>query len=64
MLLATRLGLRSSDIAGLKCENIDFEQNMIHLIQSKTEQPLSLPLLPDAAVQQGTSETICSLLLR
>lgn len=53
ILLATRLGLRSGDIAGLKFENIDFERNMIHLIQSKTEQPLSLPLLPDvgAALQ-------------
>lgn len=53
MFLATRLGLRSGDITALKFENIDFERNMIHLIQSKTEQPLSLPLLPDvgAALQ-------------
>ena len=47
LLLATRLGLRSGDIVKLTFENIDFESNSIDLMQDKTGQPLSLPLLPE-----------------
>ncbi|MDR7001040.1 site-specific recombinase XerD [Neobacillus niacini] len=47
LLLATRLGMRSGDIAGLAFDEIDFEGNSIHLVQEKTLQMLELPLLPE-----------------
>jgi site-specific recombinase XerD len=47
LLLASRLGLRASDIAGLKFSNIDWEQNEIRLTQYKTGNPIILPLLSD-----------------
>jgi len=47
LLLASRLGLRASDIAFLKFSNIDWEKNEIRLVQYKTGNPLSLPLLND-----------------
>jgi len=47
LLLATRLGMRSGDIAQLTFKEIDFENNAIRLIQEKTLQPLELPLLPE-----------------
>lgn len=45
--LASRLGLRSSDIALLKFSNIDWEQNIIRLKQDKTGKLIELPLLAD-----------------
>ena len=47
LLLASRLGLRSSDIAGLKFENLDWDQNIICLTQYKTKKVIELPLLAD-----------------
>ena len=47
LLLATRLGLRSGDIVGLKYDNVDFVGNSISLTQEKTKHPLTLPLLPE-----------------
>lgn len=47
LLLATRLGLRSSDIAGLQLDNLDWENNLIGLTQYKTKRMIELPLLPD-----------------
>ena len=47
LLLATRLGLRASDIAGLKLDDIDWRNNVIRLVQYKTAQPIELPLLAD-----------------
>jgi site-specific recombinase XerD len=47
LLLASRLGLRASDIAYLQFSNIDWEKNEIRLVQNKTGNPLSLPLLSD-----------------
>ena len=47
LLLASRLGLRASDIAGLKFSSIDWERNEINLTQYKTGNPVSLPLLSD-----------------
>jgi len=47
LLLASRLGLRASDIAYLKFSNIDWEKNEIRLVQHKTGNPVSLPLLND-----------------
>jgi integrase len=39
------LGLRAGDIAKLQLTDIDWRNNEIHLIQGKTKQPLSLPLV-------------------
>jgi site-specific recombinase XerD len=47
LLLATRLGLRSSDIAGLQFINLDWEKNRICLLQFKTKRKIELPLLTD-----------------
>ncbi len=47
LLLASRLGLRASDIAYLQFSNIDWEKNEISLIQYKTGNPVTLPLLSD-----------------
>ena len=47
ILLASRLGIRSGDIAGMTLDAIDFNRNSIGFIQNKTGRPLSLPLLPE-----------------
>lgn len=47
MLLASRLGLRSSDIRKLQFGNLDWDKNEIKIRQYKTGMPLSLPLLAD-----------------
>jgi len=46
LLLASRLGLRVSDIASLTLDNIDWDTNRIILLQAKTGSPVELPLLP------------------
>ena len=46
-LLASRLGLRASDIAGLKFENLLWEQSLISFNQYKTGRLLQLPLLAE-----------------
>lgn len=45
MLLATRLGLRASDIAHLSFGNLDWEQSTITFSQFKTGKEIKLPLL-------------------
>lgn len=47
ILLAARLGLRASDIAYLKFENLLWEKNMISLSQFKTKNKIELPLLSE-----------------
>jgi len=47
IILAARLGLRASDIANLRFENILWEQNTIRLVQYKTGKEIELPLLPE-----------------
>lgn len=47
LLLASRLGLRASDIAFLKLENIDWPRNIVSLTMHKTGKPIELPLLAD-----------------
>ena len=47
ILLISRLGLRSSDVANLHFSNIDWEHDRIRLTQVKTGNPLELPLLTD-----------------
>lgn len=47
LLLAAKLGLRASDIAGLKFEHILWEQDLIRFPQMKTQKNIILPLLPE-----------------
>lgn len=47
MLLASRLGLRASDIAQLSFHNIDWDQSTITLFQFKTGNEIKLPLLAE-----------------
>lgn len=47
VLLAARLGLRASDIAGLTFENLHWDQSTIVLHQYKTGRELQLPILTD-----------------
>ena len=42
LLLITRMGLRSGDIAELKLSSIDFSSSHVDLIQQKTGEPLSV----------------------
>ena len=42
--LALYTGLRRCDIAGLKLNNIDWENEKIHICQQKTDAPLELPM--------------------
>lgn len=45
--LASRTGLRCSDILGLKLTDIDWKHNEMHIIQKKTGEALSLPFGSD-----------------
>lgn len=47
LLLASRLGLRASDISKLKFSNIDWDHNKIVFTQYKTGKPIELPLLTE-----------------
>ncbi|MGH4120944.1 site-specific integrase [Clostridium sp.] len=47
LLLASRLGLRASDICRMTFENIVWEQNIIILNQQKTGRRIELPILSD-----------------
>lgn len=47
ILLASRLGLRASDIISLSLSNIDWDNNLIQLVQQKTQKSIRLPLLPE-----------------
>lgn len=47
ILLAARLGLRSSDIVNLKFSDIDWERNQIKIVLQKTQTSTTLPLLKD-----------------
>lgn len=47
LLLATRLGLRASDIAGLQFSDLDWDKSLIRLEMQKTGKIIELPLLAD-----------------
>jgi integrase/recombinase XerD len=47
MLIVTKLGLRDGDVRMLTFENINWRQNQIEFVQSKTGQSVSLPLPKD-----------------
>lgn len=41
------LGLRVGDVINLKFDNIDWENNQINIVQQKTNQSLTLPLIDE-----------------
>jgi len=43
-MLALYTGLRGCDIAGMTVDSIDWDRDLIYIIQQKTEFPLELPL--------------------
>ena len=45
--MIARLGLRASDVANLRFENINWETNKISFYQVKTKKQIELPLLKD-----------------
>jgi len=47
LILATRLGMRSGDIAKLSLSELDFGHDEIACIQQKTGEELRLPMLPE-----------------
>lgn len=47
LLLITRYGLRSLDVRRLKLSSFRWNENLIEIVQSKTGEPLRLPLLQD-----------------
>ena len=47
MMLGTVLGLRACDIVALKLTDIDWLRGEIHIVQSKTTNPVILPLTQD-----------------
>ena len=44
-LLASQLGLRASDICSLQFHDLDWDRNVINLVQCKTKKEIELPLL-------------------
>ena len=61
--LASRTGLRCSDILGLKLTDINWKHNELHIIQKKTGQSLSIPFGSDTGkaiadyILQGRPDT-------
>lgn len=47
VLITANLGLRASDVCGLKFENIHWEHNTIFLTMKKTDNQIQLPLLTE-----------------
>jgi integrase len=47
ILLATRLGIRSGDIARMKLSDIDFHAETVRVAQQKTAAEVKLPLVPE-----------------
>lgn len=65
ILIASRLGLRVSDIINLKFKNIDWELKLVSVIQQKTNEPLSFEMPNDVFwaivdyLKYGRPETDC-----
>lgn len=47
ILIACRLGLRCKDIKNLRMTDFRWAENKLCFVQSKTRQPMELPLVPD-----------------
>jgi site-specific recombinase XerD len=43
-MLSFETGLRSVDICNLRLSDVDWKHNVIHIVQSKTQKPLNIPL--------------------
>lgn len=43
-LLSFETGVRSVDICNLRLSDVDWKHNVIHIVQSKTQRPLNLPI--------------------
>lgn len=43
-LLSFETGMRSVDICNLRLRDVDWKHNVIHIVQSKTQRPLNLPI--------------------
>ena len=56
LMLAFNTGLRAIDITRLCLEDIDWKSGEIHIVQSKTKRPLSLPL--HASVMNAVADYI------
>ncbi|MDT8716028.1 tyrosine-type recombinase/integrase [Clostridium sp. 19966] len=50
ILMAARLGLRSSDICGLKFSSLNWENSQVSIIQQKTGEPALLPLTEEVGL--------------
>lgn len=50
IILAIRLGLRGSDIKNLKFHDINWDKETITMVQTKTKEPVVLPLLEDVGM--------------
>ncbi|MBR0341312.1 MAG: tyrosine-type recombinase/integrase [Oscillospiraceae bacterium] len=59
ILLATRVGLRSGDIAKLRYSELDFESGSLNIIQEKTCNPLSLQM-PEKVIDSIKSYIECT----
>jgi integrase len=51
MLSAARLGLRAGDICALSFDNVNWEDNLVEIIQSKPQRALTLPLTEDVGTR-------------
>lgn len=47
LMLVTKTGIRSEDVRNLRFSNLNWDDKKIEFIQSKTKNPIFLPLLPD-----------------
>lgn len=47
LMLITRYGLRSADVKTMKLSNLRWNENVIEIVQNKTQNSLQLPLLHD-----------------
>lgn len=65
ILLAAKLGLRVSDVLGLRFDSIDWDAKTLSIKQQKTGVPLTLPLPEDVGwsiinyLKHGRPETTC-----
>jgi integrase len=57
-LLASRLGLRASDMCLLQFSNLDWDRNVINLVQFKTKKEIELLLL--AVIGEAIIDYICN----
>jgi len=68
LLLIAKLGLRASDVRGLKLSDIDWHHKQLCIYQSKTKQTVVLPLLDDVGwafidyLKNGRPKTDCEFL--